>query len=126
MGKFTFSPEMTRRCTDVSASKFSKTCKTMNSVSLTYLSKQIIISVDKDMEKSEPSYLADGNVKCAAISENSLAVLSLFFFFHEIKLLSTCISWRGKGQPTPVLMPGKSHGHRSLVGYSPRALKESD
>ena len=85
MGKFTFSPEMTRRCTDVSASKFSKTCKTMNSVSLTYLSKQIIISVDKDMEKSEPSYLADGNVKCAAISGNSLAVLSLSFFFPRNK-----------------------------------------
>ena len=79
MGKFTFSPEMTRKCTDVSASKFGKTFKTMNSVSLTYLSKHIITSVDKDMEKSEPSYLADGNVKCAAISENSLEVLFLFF-----------------------------------------------
>ena len=97
---------MTCRCTDVSASKFGKICKTMNSVSLTYLSKQIITSVDKDMEKSEPFYLADGNVKCSAISENSLAVLSLsLFFFHKIKLLSTCIGWRGKGQPTPVLLP---------------------
>ena len=27
------------------------------------------------------------------------------------------------GQPTPVLLPGKSHGRRSLVGYS---CKESD
>lgn len=56
MGKFTFSPEMTRKCTDVSASKFGKTFKTMNSVSLTYLSKHIITSVDKDMEKLKPSY----------------------------------------------------------------------
>ena len=27
--------------------------------------------------------------------------------------------WRRKWQPTPVLLPGKSHGQRSLVGYSP-------
>ena len=29
-------------------------------------------------------------------------------------------------QPTPVLLPRKSHGWRSLVGYSPRGHKESD
>ena len=28
--------------------------------------------------------------------------------------------------PTPVFLPGKSHGRRSLVGYSPWGLKESD
>ena len=27
---------------------------------------------------------------------------------------------------TPVLLPGKSHGQRSLVGYSPWGHKESD
>ena len=26
--------------------------------------------------------------------------------------------WRRKWQPTPVLLPGKSHGQRSLVGFS--------
>ena len=34
--------------------------------------------------------------------------------------------WRRKWQPTPVLLPGKSHGLRSLVGYSPWGCKESD
>ena len=29
-------------------------------------------------------------------------------------------------QPTPVLLPGKSHGWRSLVRYSPWGLEESD
>ena len=29
-----------------------------------------------------------------------------------------------KWQPTPVFLPGKSHGQRSLVGYSPRGRKE--
>ena len=27
--------------------------------------------------------------------------------------------WRRKWQPTPVFLPGKSHGQRSLKGYSP-------
>ena len=29
-------------------------------------------------------------------------------------------------QPTPVLLPGKSHGQRSVVSYSPWGHKESD
>ena len=33
------------------------------------------------------------------------------------------IPWRRKWQPTPVLLPGKSHGQRSLEGYSPRDSK---
>ena len=36
------------------------------------------------------------------------------------------IPWRRKWQPTPVLLPGKSHWRRSLVGYSPQGRKESD
>ena len=29
------------------------------------------------------------------------------------------IPWRKKWQPTPVFLPGKSHGQRSLAGYVP-------
>ena len=36
------------------------------------------------------------------------------------------IPWRRKWQSTPALLPGKSHGWRSLIGYSPRGRKESD
>ena len=42
------------------------------------------------------------------------------------------ISWgsgvnqRRQRQPTPVLLPGKSHEQRSLVGCSPRGQEESD
>ena len=36
------------------------------------------------------------------------------------------ITWRRKWQTTPELLPGKSHGQRSLVGYSPWGRKESD
>ena len=34
--------------------------------------------------------------------------------------------WRRQWHPTPVLLPGKSHGQRSLVGSSPRGRYESD
>ena len=33
--------------------------------------------------------------------------------------------WRRPWQPTPVLLPGQSHGERSLMGYSPWGHKES-
>ena len=36
------------------------------------------------------------------------------------------IPWRRKWQSTPALLPGKSHGWRSLIGYSPWGRKESD
>ena len=42
--------------------------------------------------------------------------LSLFTFMH----------WRKKWQPTPVFLPGKSHGQRSPVGCSPWGHCESD
>ena len=32
----------------------------------------------------------------------------------------------GKWQSTPVFLPQKYHGQRSLVGYSPKGRKESD
>ena len=36
------------------------------------------------------------------------------------------IQWRRKWQPTPVLLPGKFHGWRSLVGYHSWSRKESN
>ena len=36
------------------------------------------------------------------------------------------IPWSRKWQPSPVFLPGKSHGWRSLAGYSPWGCKESD
>ena len=36
------------------------------------------------------------------------------------------IPCRRKWQPTPVFLPGKFHGQRSLVGHSPRGCRESD
>ena len=45
---------------------------------------------------------------------------------HEFAPWVKKIPWRRKWQPSPVSLPGKSHGQRNLVGYSPRGHKESD
>ena len=42
------------------------------------------------------------------------------------KCLKKLKTWRRKWQPTPVCLPGESHGRRSLVGYGPRGRKELD
>ena len=54
-------------------------------------------------------------------------------FSVQVKCLPTMqetwvgkIHWRRKWQLTPVFLPGKSHGQRSLVDYSPWGRKESD
>ena len=33
---------------------------------------------------------------------------------------------KGHGRPTPVFLPGESHGQRSLAGYSPWGHREVD
>ena len=45
---------------------------------------------------------------------------------RDIGLLPGMTPWRRKWQPTPIFLPGKFHGQRSLVGYSPRGHKDSD
>ena len=42
------------------------------------------------------------------------------------KPFNNSLMWRRQWQPTPVLLPGKSHGRRSLVGCSPWGREESD
>ena len=45
--------------------------------------------------------------------------------FHCILNVDNVLFWRRKWYPTPVLLPGKSHGWRSLVGCSPWGREES-
>ena len=47
----------------------------------------------------------------------------IFLLYYPSLFLLT---WRGWWHPTPVLLPGKSHGWRSLVGCSPWGREESD
>ena len=44
----------------------------------------------------------------------------------QVQLLGGEDALEKETQPTPVLLLGKSHGQRSLVGYSPRGHKELD
>ena len=46
--------------------------------------------------------------------------------FAEELVCFRMYQWRRQWQPTPVLLPGKSHGRRSLVGCSPWGCEESD
>ena len=48
--------------------------------------------------------------RCTFVSK----VMSLLF-----NKLSRLVTWRRQWHPTPLLLPGKSHGWRSLVGCSP-------
>ena len=41
---------------------------------------------------------------------------------HSSHILGRRRQWH----PTPIVLPGKSHGQRSLVGYNPWGLKELD
>ena len=45
-----------------------------------------------------------------------------FMFLRQAML----VPWRRQWHPSPVLLPGKSHGWRSLVGYSPWGCEEWD
>ena len=68
----------------------------------------------------------------------SLSLLLLFFVYYLKNLQNKVFSlkqslsstdhmkWRRQQLPTPVLLPGKSHGWRSLVGCSPWGHDESD
>ena len=42
-----------------------------------------------------------------------------------VRSLGWKIPWRREWQPTPVFLAGKSHGQRSLEGYSPWGYKLS-
>ena len=56
-----------------------------------------------------------------------LCMFSVLWSVHAWNWIYLEILWRRRQwHPTPVLLPGKSHGQRSLVGCSPWDLKESD
>ena len=56
--------------------------------------------------------------------------ITLLTKVHTVKAMVFLVmygcEWRRQWHPTPVLLPGKSHGRRSLVGCSPWGHEESD
>ena len=89
----------------------------MLSISLPDIFKQMETSTFEEVNLSLPltSFLVAQKVK------RLLTVWETWFDPWVGKIL-----WRRKWQPTPLLLPGKSHGQRSMVGYSPRGRKELD
>ena len=63
--------------------------------------------------------LDDLSIDIYQVSQSPTTIILLF-------ISSFMALGRRQWQPTPVFLPGKSHGRRSLVGYSPWGLKESD
>ena len=52
--------------------------------------------------------------------------LSKSFCWCSFLSIGVATFWRRQWHPTPVLLPGKSHGWRSLVGCSPWGRYKSD
>ena len=85
---------------------------------------------------SIPSFLSQGYIEILEIykmvwyTRASLVAQTVkrLSAMQEIRVWS--LGWEDprirKWQPTPVFLPGKSHGPRSLVGYRPWGRKESD
>ena len=54
---------------------------------------------------------------------NHFLLFSIIFSGEKILGIWQAPNWRRQWHPTPVLLPGKSHGWRSLVGCSPWGVK---
>ena len=55
-----------------------------------------------------------------------LVMRNLLYIYESSFLIYIRVVQRRQWHPTPVLLPGKSHGQRSLVGCSPWGHQESD
>ena len=87
---------------------------------------QLCPTLSDPMDHSLPGSSVHGIFQARVLEWGAIA------FFRDlpdpgIELSSfTSPAWRRQWHPTPVLLPGESHGQRSLVGYSPWGRKESD
>ena len=64
----------------------------------------------------------DTKLRYSIIGSHSLYCFFSSFICHEVMGLDQRRQWH----PTPVLLPEKSHGRKSLIGYSSWGPKESD
>ena len=74
------------------------------------------------------SILKEISPRCSL--EGMMLKPKLQYFVHLMRRVDSLdkyvIFWRRQWQPTPVLLPGKSHGWRSLVGCSPWGQEDLD
>ena len=72
------------------------------------------------------SWYSDSSVIIRCLS---LSLVTFFVFkslLSDINIAIPALYVERQWHPTPVLLPGKSHGRRSLMGCSPWGLEESD
>ena len=102
--------------------------------------KSLLMKVKEESEKAglklqKMKIMASGPIPSWEIDGETVETVSDFIFLgskitadgdcsHEIK--RRLLLRRRQWHPTPVLLPGKSHGRRSLVGCSPWGHEESD
>ena len=77
-----------------------------------------LTQVTKEMAESRPPTVVN-SIVCNSLPAQTQTLICIWMA-ADIK------SRRRRGHPTPVLLPGKSHGWRSLVGCSPWGHSESD
>ena len=65
-------------------------------------------------------------INWAIRSTITIFFLNIFLRHTSKYLMVMMLFWRRQWQPTPVLLPGKSHKRRSLVGRNPWGCEESD
>ena len=93
-----------------------------------------------------PPQFPEAHTKAKLSKNEAVPYTSAFSKCHTLRLCLQCVTYYGfvrlcsrrlcsrlcsshrrrRWHPTPVLLPGKSHGRRSLVGCSPWGRKESD
>ena len=86
------------------------------------------------MVLSHDTYIMVKTIYHKVVLSVNILIFCIWILFKEDKRENVVTSftgtklsfWRRQWHPTPVLFPGKSHGWRSLVGYSPWGHKESD
>ena len=71
--------------------------------------------LDNPMDRGAWQATVDGVAKSQTRLSNFTSLTSLY-----------ALSWRRKWLPTPVLLPGESHGQKNLVGHGPWGHKELD
>ena len=74
------------------------------------------------------SLLQHRNLKASILQHSVFFMVQLSHLYMTTMVYSFDYTylWRRQWHPTPVLLPGKSHGWRSLIGYSPWGRKVSD
>ena len=85
----------------------------------------IMINVTLLVNKEAFLYLWVLNTEASLVT-HVVKSLPAIILESQVRYLDWEDAWRRKCQPTPVILPGKFHRWRSLVGYSPCGCIETD